>query len=120
MDSQSAALLRRLNPFCAQALEAAASLCQTRAHAKILPEHWLLKLLEQGEGDLTVLARRYEWDMDMLWQDLLAWLDKQPRSVRQRPQLSDTLQTLMQEAWLIASLNGEEQYPQRSFADGAG
>jgi type VI secretion system protein VasG len=29
-----------------------------------LPEHWLLKLLEQGEGDLTVLARRYEWDMD--------------------------------------------------------
>ncbi len=66
MDSQSAALLRRLNPFCAQALEAAASLCQTRAHAEILPEHWLLKLLEQGEGDLTVLARRYEWDMDML------------------------------------------------------
>jgi len=109
MDSQSAALLRRLNPFCAKALEAAASLCQTRAHAEIFPEHWLLKLLEQGEGDMTVLARRYEWDMDMLWQDLLAWLDKLPRSVRQRPQLSDTLQTLMQEAWLIASLNGEEQ-----------
>ncbi|UYP74506.1 type VI secretion system ATPase TssH [Pantoea dispersa] len=109
MDSQSAALLRRLNPFCAQALEAAASLCQPRAHAEILPEHWLLKLLEQGEGDLTVLARRYEWDMDALWQDLLAWLDKLPRSVRQRPHLSDTLQTLMQAAWLIASLNGEEQ-----------
>ena len=44
-------------------MEGAASLCQTRAHAEILPEHWLLKLLEQGEGDLTVLARRYEWDM---------------------------------------------------------
>lgn len=70
MDSQSAALLRRLNPFCAQALEAAASLCQTRAHAEIQPEHWLLKLLEQGEGDITVIARRYEWDMDVIWQDL--------------------------------------------------
>ena len=104
-----AILLRRLNPYCARAMEGAASLCQTRAHAEILPEHWLLKLLEQGEGDLTVLARRYEWDMDMLWQDLLDWLDKQPRSVRQRPQLSDAIQTLMQEAWLIASLNGEEQ-----------
>ncbi|KPA06761.1 type VI secretion system ATPase TssH [Pantoea agglomerans] len=104
-----AILLRRLNPYCARAMEGAASLCQTRAHAEILPEHWLLKLLEQGEGDLTVLARRYEWDMDQLWQDLLAWLDKQPRSVRQRPQLSDAIQTLMQEAWLIASLNGEEQ-----------
>lgn len=53
-----AILLRRLNPYCARAMEGAASLCQTRAHAEILPEHWLLKLLEQGEGDLTVLARR--------------------------------------------------------------
>ncbi|MGC1023995.1 type VI secretion system ATPase TssH [Pantoea agglomerans] len=104
-----AILLRRLNPYCARAMEGAASLCQTRAHAEILPEHWLLKLFEQGEGDLMVLARRYEWDMDQLWQDLLAWLDKQPRSVRQRPQLSDAIQTLMQEAWLIASLKGEEQ-----------
>jgi type VI secretion system protein VasG len=104
-----AILLRRLNPYCARAMEGAASLCQTRTHAEILPEHWLLKLLEQGEGDLTVLARRYEWDMDAIWQDLLGWLDKQPRSVRHRPQLSGSIQTLMQEAWLIASLNGEEQ-----------
>ncbi len=104
-----AILLRRLNPYCARAMEGAASLCQTRAHAEILPEHWLLKLLEQGEGDLTVLARRYEWDMDSIWQDLLCWLDKQPRSVRHRPQLSDNIQTLMQQAWLIASLSGEEQ-----------
>lgn len=103
-----AILLRRLNPYCARAMEGAASLCQTRAHAEILPEHWLLKLLEQGEGDLTVLARRYEWDMDALWQEMLAWLDNLPRSVRSRPQLSADIQKLMQEAWLLASLNGEE------------
>lgn len=103
-----AILLRRLNPYCARAMEGAASLCHTRAHAEILPEHWLLKLLEQGEGDLTVLARRYEWDMDAIWQDLLGFLDTLPRSVRSRPQLSDTVQTLMQDAWLRASLAGEE------------
>ncbi|MBZ7151431.1 type VI secretion system ATPase TssH [Klebsiella michiganensis] len=107
MEHHSAVLLRRLNPYCARALEGAASLCQTRAHAEILPEHWLLKLLEQGEGDLTVLARRYEWDMDSIWQDLLGWLDTLPRSVRSRPQLADHIQTLMQEAWMIASLSGE-------------
>jgi type VI secretion system protein VasG len=61
-------------------MEGAASLCQSRAHAEILPEHWL-KAAGAGEGDLTVLARRYEWDMDSIWQDLLGWLDKQPRSV---------------------------------------
>lgn len=42
-----AILLRRLNPYYARAKEGAASLCQTRAYAEILPEHWLLKLLEQ-------------------------------------------------------------------------
>ena len=103
-----AILLRRLNPYCARALEGAASLCQTRAHGEILPEHWLLKLLEQGEGDLTVLARRYEWDMESIWQDLLGWLDNQPRSVRGRPQLSADIRQLLQEAWLIASLAGEQ------------
>lgn len=103
-----AILLRRLNPYCARALEGAASLCQTRAHTAILTEHWLLKLLEQGEGDLTVLARRYEWDMDALWQDLLGWLDTLPRSVRGRPQLSDSLQSLLKQAWIFASLEGGE------------
>lgn len=102
-----AILLRRLNPYCARAMEGAASLCQTRAHAEILPEHWLLKLLEQGEGDLTVLARRYEWDMDAIWQALLGFMDALPRSVRSRPQLSDGIQALMQDAWLHASLAGE-------------
>ena len=56
-----------------------------------------------------MLARRYTWDMDAIWQDLLTFMDKLPRSVRSRPQLSDAIQTLMQEAWLRASLEGEEQ-----------
>ncbi|MEG1347588.1 MAG: type VI secretion system ATPase TssH, partial [Hafnia sp.] len=109
MEHHSAVLLRRLNPYCARALEGAASLCLTRAHAEIAPEHWLLKLLEQGEGDLTVLARRYEWDMDAVWQALLGWLDNLPRSVRSRPQLADSLNVLLKQAWMAASLQGEEQ-----------
>ncbi|MFZ4835365.1 type VI secretion system ATPase TssH [Rouxiella sp. Mn2063] len=104
MENQSAVLLRRLNPYCAQALEAAATLCQTRAHSEITIEHWLLKLLEMGEGDITVLARRYEWDLDGLWQSLLAHLDTLPRSIHTRPVLSDALSALMQSAWLAASL----------------
>lgn len=107
MEHQSAVLLRRLNPYCAQALEAAASLCQTRAHSEITLEHWLLKLLEQGEGDITVLARRYEWNMDELWQSLLSHLDRLPRSIHSRPKLAQDLQTLMKAAWLVASLQND-------------
>ncbi|ABS46707.1 MULTISPECIES: type VI secretion system ATPase TssH [Yersinia pseudotuberculosis complex] len=104
MEHQSAILLRRLNPYCAQALAGAATLCQTRAHAEITIEHWLLKLLEQGEGDITVIARRYEWDMDSLWQGLLAHLETLPRTVQGKPQLSAALQQLIKSAWLDASL----------------
>ncbi|AAM86912.1 type VI secretion system ATPase TssH [Yersinia pestis] len=104
MTTHSAHLLRRLNPYCAQALAGAATLCQTRAHAEITVEHWLLKLLEQGEGDITVIARRYEWDMDSLWQGLLAYLDTLPRTVQGKPQLSAALQQLIKSAWLDASL----------------
>lgn len=107
--AQSTQLLRRLNPYCAQALSAAASLCQTRAHPYITVEHWLLKLLEQGEGDLTLIARRYEWDMDSLWQGLLEHLDTLPRSVRDKPQLSAKLQQLIKDAWLLASLQSNAE-----------
>ncbi|WP_433735878.1 type VI secretion system ATPase TssH [Pseudomonas putida] len=108
MAEHSARLLRRLNPYCAQALSAAASLCQSRAHAHISIEHWLLKLLEQGEGDLTLIARRYEWDMDALWRGLLDHLDTLPRSVQSKPQLCAKLQELTTNAWLRASLEGSE------------
>lgn len=81
MVQNASRLLRRLNSYCAQALSAAATLCQSRAHGYISIEHWLLKLFEQGEGDLTLIARRYEWDLDALWRGLLEHLDTLPRSV---------------------------------------
>ncbi|MEQ4280975.1 type VI secretion system ATPase TssH [Pseudomonas syringae] len=106
MAQNSTRLLRRLNPYCAQALSAAASLCQNRAHGLITIEHWLLKLLEQGEGDLTLITRRYEWDMDAIWRGLLDHLDTLPRRVQGKPQLCDKLQQLIRNAWLQASLDG--------------
>lgn len=108
MTSHFTRLLRRLNPYCAQALSAAASLCQSRAHGRISIEHWLLKLLEQGEGDLTLIARRHEWDMDALWRGLLDHLDTLPRSVQGKPQLCGKLQKLIENAWLRASLEGND------------
>jgi len=97
-------LLRRLNAYCTQALTAAAALCKARGHSHITVEHWLLKLLEQGEGDLVVIARRYDWDVDAIWQGLLEHFDLLPRSVLSKPQLSREVQQLITNAWLLASL----------------
>jgi type VI secretion system protein VasG len=102
-----AILLRRLNPYCARAMEGrlrSARPARMRNSAGALAA----EAAGAGEGDLTVLARRYEWDMDALWQDLLAgWINSRARCAIVPSSL--TIQTLMQEAWLIASLNGEEQ-----------
>lgn len=102
-------LLRRLNPYCAQALSAAATLCQNRGHALITPEHWLLKLLGQGQGDLALIAQRFEWDVEALWQGLLDHLETLPRSIRDKPQLSNPLQQLITDAWLRASLDDSNE-----------
>ncbi|WP_034294691.1 type VI secretion system ATPase TssH [Herbaspirillum sp. RV1423] len=96
--------LRRLNNHCAQALSDAASLCETRAHRDIDIEHWLIKLLELGDGDLVAIVRRYELDMDTIWNGLLSAIDRLPHTLRGRPGLSPRLGQLLQAAWVRASL----------------
>lgn len=96
--------LRRLNNHCAQALSDAASLCETRAHRAIDIEHWLIKLLELGDGDLVAIVRRYELDIDTIWNGLLSAIDRLPHALRGKPELSPRLGELLQAAWVRASL----------------
>ncbi|HTH60793.1 MAG TPA: type VI secretion system ATPase TssH [Paraburkholderia sp.] len=100
-------LLRRLNPLCASALEAAASLCQARLAGEITIEHWLLKLLEHGDSDIALVLRRYEIDIDTIWDALLNTIDRVPRDLRSKPALSPALGELLQGAWLFASTGDE-------------
>jgi type VI secretion system protein VasG len=96
--------LRRLNDHCAQALADAACLCETRAHRDIEIEHWLIKLLEQGDGDLVAIVRRYELDVDSIWNGLLGAIDRLPHELRGKPGLSHRLGQLIEAAWIRASL----------------
>jgi type VI secretion system protein VasG len=96
--------LRRLNDHCARALADAASLCETRAHRDIEVEHWLIKLLELGEGDLVAIVRRYELDVDGIWNGLLHAIDRLPHDLRGKPGLSQRIGQLLEAAWMRASL----------------
>lgn len=109
MITDPSTLLRRLNPYCARALESAAGLCQTRAHIEITLEHWLLKLLEQGNSDINIVARHYQLNMDEIWQALLGYLDSLPHTVNKKPSLSNSLVNLLQAAWLKASLDDHKE-----------
>lgn len=102
-------LLCCFNFCCVCVMEGVVFLCQIWVYVEILFEYWLFKLLEQGEGDLMVLVWCYEWDMDVLWQDLLSWLDKQLCLVCYCFQFFDYILRLMQEVWLIVFFSGEVQ-----------
>ncbi|WP_175946970.1 type VI secretion system ATPase TssH [Burkholderia pyrrocinia] len=101
-------LLRRLNPHSAKALEAAASLCQGRLSDEITVEHWLLKLIEAGDGDIPAILRHYGIDVDAVWDALIAAIERLPRNLRGKPALSLQLATVLQEAWLRAASDTED------------
>jgi len=96
-------LLQRLNPYCANALEAAASLCQGRLSDEITVEHWLLKLIEAGDGDIPAIMNHYDLNIDPVGDALLRAIDHPPRNLRGRPSLSPQLAVVLQDAWFIAS-----------------
>ncbi|MGZ2749414.1 type VI secretion system ATPase TssH [Burkholderia stagnalis] len=101
-------LLRRLNPHCAKALEAAVSLCQTRLADEITVEHWLLKLIEAGDGDIPAILLHYGINIDTVWDALMAAIEHLPRNLRGKPALSPQLATMLQDAWLHASSEADE------------
>jgi type VI secretion system protein VasG len=96
-------LLRKLDPHCASALADAASLCNARLHGEITLEHWLLKLMEHGDGDIPAILRHYEIDIDTVWDALLDSLERLPRDLRGKPTLSRSLTKVLEGAWLHAS-----------------
>ncbi|UIF87512.1 type VI secretion system ATPase TssH [Cupriavidus sp. UYPR2.512] len=96
--------LRRLNDHCARALAEAASLCETRAHRHIEIEHWLIKLLELGDGDVLPILRRHALDVDGIWNGLLSAIDRLPHDLRGKPGLSPRVGQWLEAAWLRTSL----------------
>ncbi|MEM5310260.1 type VI secretion system ATPase TssH [Paraburkholderia sp. JHI869] len=108
-------LLQRLNPHCANALEAAASLCQGRLADEITVEHWLLKLIEAGDGDISAIIRHYDLNIEAIWDALLRAIAHTPRNLRGRPSLSPQLAAVLQDAWAHAvTLNEPDETTIRS------
>ncbi|CAB3793405.1 Protein ClpV1 [Paraburkholderia caffeinitolerans] len=104
-------LLQRLNPHCANALEAAASLCQGRLSDEITVEHWLLKLIEAGDGDIPAIMNHYDLNIDAVWDALLKAIEHTPRNLRGRPSLSPQLAVVLQDAWFHASTRDVSETP---------
>ncbi len=97
-------LIARLNDTCRNALEGAAGLCLSRTNYDVDIEHYLLKLLESQNTDLARILRHYEVNASRLTKDLTRALDRLKTGNARTPALSPRLPVLIQDAWLLASV----------------
>src|SRR5262249_23279993 len=101
-------LIARLNDTCRAALEGAAGLCLSRTNYDVEIEHYLIKLLEAQDADLPRILDHFEVGMSRLNKDLTRALDRLKTGNSRTPALSPRLPLLVQEAWLLASIEFRE------------
>src|SRR5216684_3809293 len=97
-------LIGKLNEQCRSALEAAAGLCLTRTNYDVDIEHLFIKLMELPDSDLAAILRRYEVDASRVVRDLTRALDQLKTGNARTPGLSPHIPLLIQEAWLMSSV----------------
>ncbi|ECJ2543026.1 type VI secretion system ATPase TssH [Salmonella enterica subsp. salamae] len=98
-----ATLVKRLNPFAKQALEAAASECMSQQTAEITVSHVLIQMLAIPRSDLRVIAERADIGTDELRQALTVENYATSRAADSYPSFSPMLVEWLKEAWLLAS-----------------
>jgi type VI secretion system protein VasG len=105
MKNELRVLVGKLNPECRALVEAAAGLCLARTHYDIEIEHWLLKALDQTDGDVAFLLKHYGVDRSRLAADLQAGLDRLKRGNARTPAFSPSFVRLLREAWTIGTVD---------------
>lgn len=93
----------RLNPICTQSLEAAAGLCVSNGSYEITVEHFLLKLLE-SESDVALILAHYNVNIIKFVKHLQQAVEKDAGKNTQKPVFSKVLVGLLEDAWLVTSL----------------
>jgi type VI secretion system protein VasG len=105
MSSNLKALIGRLDDACRDALEAAAALCLARTNYEVDVEHYVLKLTEDSDSDIARALRQSGADPSRLSSDVTRALDKLKTGNARTPSLSPRLVRLVEEAWMLASID---------------
>jgi type VI secretion system protein VasG len=104
MGVDSSALIKTLNTTCVNALQAAAGLCLSRTNPTVEVEHWLAKLVEAPNTDVTRILRHFEVDTARLTRDLTKVMDQFRTGNQRTPTLSLRIDQLIRDAWVLASI----------------
>ncbi|MBN1932249.1 MAG: type VI secretion system ATPase TssH [Desulfobacterales bacterium] len=98
-------LIGKLNNTCRNALESAAGLCLSQTHYEVDIEHFLIKLLDKPNTDFQMLLRHFEINEGRLASDLTRAMEGFKTGNARTPALSPRIPRMVQDAWLIASID---------------
>jgi len=98
-------LIGKLNTTCRSALESAAGLCLSQTHYEVDIEHFLIKLLEIANSDVQKILRHFEINETRLVSDLTRTMEGFKTGNARTPALSPRIPSMIQEAWLVASVD---------------
>ncbi len=102
-------LLSKLNDHLAQNIEAAVGFCVARTHYEVTIEHLLIKLLEDGKGDVPKILDRYGVDSGPIWEGLLKGLEDERAGNTGKPFISRQLWEIIENAWVATSVHHDQQ-----------
>ncbi|MCC6544676.1 MAG: type VI secretion system ATPase TssH, partial [Nitrospirae bacterium] len=90
---------------CRRALESAAGLCLSQTHYEVDIEHFLIKLLEMPDTDIQKILRHFEINETRLVNELTRAMEGFKRGNARTPALSPRIPKMVQDAWLISSID---------------
>jgi type VI secretion system protein VasG len=104
-------LVSLLNKTCRRALEAAASVAVAEHASEVTHYHWLYVLTEQKDSDIYSILKGYDIPPEQVHQGLLSHIRRLSSGGRAtgRPVFSSSLLALLQESWMIASVEISER-----------
>lgn len=95
-------LLGRADANVIRAFQGATSLCQSRGHFEVAPEHILLRMLDETSGDVTQIFNTFKVDRAQIRRALQQILGEMPSGHRGKPALSQKIVELFQSAAVMA------------------
>lgn len=105
METNLRSLIEKFSQATRNTTEAAVGLCVSRTHYNVEIEHYLVKLLDDVDGDFAAIAKHFEIDRARLSGELMRALDRLKTGNARTPALSPDFVEAMSDSWTIASLD---------------
>ncbi len=101
-------LLLKLNNYLVRNLDTATGLGIKRNHYEITMEHLLIALMEDGQGDVPLILRRFGVEAGRVQALCNSNLEEMNAGNAGKPKLSPLLTELLEQAWIASSVHHKE------------